>query len=161
MTRKMKDTTSDKPKTKAPGEEVGYGRPPITNRFKPGQSGNPNGRPALPKEVRDALKADTLPRYLRLMKLSKDAEANGDIKTAVLKLLAAHRAGVGDAAEAGKLGFRFGQLGLAHLDLGFGDELLGLDREFLGAQFAVIELQQWIADFHRIVDLHEHLRHQA
>ncbi|WP_312733852.1 DUF5681 domain-containing protein [Brevundimonas sp.] len=24
---------------------VGYGRPPIATRFKPGQSGNPNGRP--------------------------------------------------------------------------------------------------------------------
>jgi hypothetical protein len=27
------------------GHEVGYGRPPIDTRFKPGQSGNPAGRP--------------------------------------------------------------------------------------------------------------------
>jgi len=27
------------------GEEVGYGRPPAATRFKPGQSGNPKGRP--------------------------------------------------------------------------------------------------------------------
>ncbi len=26
--------------------EVGYGRPPVAARFKPGQSGNPNGRPS-------------------------------------------------------------------------------------------------------------------
>lgn len=28
-----------------PGYEVGYGRPPKSSRFKPGQSGNPRGRP--------------------------------------------------------------------------------------------------------------------
>ena len=28
-----------------PAYEVGYGKPPVTTRFKPGQSGNPNGRP--------------------------------------------------------------------------------------------------------------------
>lgn len=27
------------------GEKVGYGRPPAATRFKPGQSGNPKGRP--------------------------------------------------------------------------------------------------------------------
>jgi hypothetical protein len=26
-------------------EKVGYGRPPLASRFKPGQSGNPKGRP--------------------------------------------------------------------------------------------------------------------
>lgn len=31
------------PKTEE--EKVGYGKPPTKNRFKPGQSGNPNGRP--------------------------------------------------------------------------------------------------------------------
>ncbi len=40
-----------KPKLPAPSgsdaapEEVGYGKPPIHSRFKPGQSGNPSGRP--------------------------------------------------------------------------------------------------------------------
>lgn len=29
----------------APTYEVGYGRPPVATRFKPGRSGNPNGRP--------------------------------------------------------------------------------------------------------------------
>lgn len=26
-------------------EKIGYGRPPVASRFKPGQSGNPKGRP--------------------------------------------------------------------------------------------------------------------
>lgn len=29
--------------------EVGYGKPPVATRFKPGQSGNPNGRKKKPK----------------------------------------------------------------------------------------------------------------
>lgn len=29
----------------APENEVGYGKPPRTHQFKPGQSGNPKGRP--------------------------------------------------------------------------------------------------------------------
>lgn len=33
--------------------EVGYGRPPKASRFKPGQSGNPRGRPKEAKSVDD------------------------------------------------------------------------------------------------------------
>jgi Family of unknown function (DUF5681) len=35
---------------------VGYGRPPIHSRFKPGQSGNPKGRPKGSRNVRTELK---------------------------------------------------------------------------------------------------------
>lgn len=28
-----------------PGYDVGYAKPPVGTRFKPGQSGNPKGRP--------------------------------------------------------------------------------------------------------------------
>lgn len=31
--------------------EVGYGRPPKRNQFKPGQSGNPKGRPKAPENI--------------------------------------------------------------------------------------------------------------
>lgn len=35
--------------------EVGYGRPPRTTRFKPGESGNPRGRPKEVKSINDVL----------------------------------------------------------------------------------------------------------
>jgi hypothetical protein len=38
-----------------PGYEVGYGKPPEATRFKPGQSGNPKGRPKGAKNKRPAL----------------------------------------------------------------------------------------------------------
>ncbi|WP_116394747.1 DUF5681 domain-containing protein [Nitrobacter sp. Nb-311A] len=44
MIRKRKDSSSDDDHNGASTEyEVGYGRPPIQGRFKPGQSGNPKG----------------------------------------------------------------------------------------------------------------------
>jgi hypothetical protein len=36
-------------------ENVGYCRPPRATRFRPGQSGNPRGRPRKPKPVQDLL----------------------------------------------------------------------------------------------------------
>ena len=35
-----------------PDYEIGYGRPPVHSRFKPGQSGNPKGRPKGHRNVR-------------------------------------------------------------------------------------------------------------
>ena len=40
--------------------EVGYGKPPKENRFKPGQSGNPRGRPKGAKNRRPALNEERL-----------------------------------------------------------------------------------------------------
>jgi hypothetical protein len=37
------------------GETVGYGRPPKATRFRPGQSGNPKGRPKGSRNVRSEL----------------------------------------------------------------------------------------------------------
>ncbi len=39
----------------ADGYEVGYGRPPKRNQFKPGQSGNPRGRPKGTKNLKTDL----------------------------------------------------------------------------------------------------------
>ncbi|CAO4155666.1 DUF5681 domain-containing protein [Methylorubrum extorquens] len=38
--------------------EVGYGRPPRATRFKPGQCGNPKGRPKKPKNLNDAVERE-------------------------------------------------------------------------------------------------------
>ena len=37
------------------GDRVGYCRPPRATRFKPGQSGNPRGRPRKPKPIQELL----------------------------------------------------------------------------------------------------------
>lgn len=44
---------------------VGYGKPPKDSQFKPGQSGNPKGRPRRSKSI-DALIRDELGRKVRL-----------------------------------------------------------------------------------------------
>lgn len=44
----------------APDYEVGYGKPPKDTRFKPGQSGNPQGRPRGAKNRRPALNEERL-----------------------------------------------------------------------------------------------------
>lgn len=38
--------------------EVGYGRPPRHSRFKPGRSGNPNGRPRKSKDLNRLIQAE-------------------------------------------------------------------------------------------------------
>ena len=43
--------------------EVGYGRPPLRGRFKPGQSGNPRGRPKKTRSVPELI-ADALDRKI-------------------------------------------------------------------------------------------------
>jgi len=60
---------SAKPRDRAagsPNRGVGYGRPPIVSRFKPGTSGNPNGRPKknrnLKTIIRNALTTTVLVR---------------------------------------------------------------------------------------------------
>lgn len=40
----------------SPDEKVGYGRPPIATRFRPGQSGNPRGRPKGSKSLDQVLR---------------------------------------------------------------------------------------------------------
>ena len=47
------------------GYQVGYGRPPRHTRFKPGQSGNPKGRPRQPKSVGQMLR-ETVSRPITL-----------------------------------------------------------------------------------------------
>jgi hypothetical protein len=55
MTFDKNDAEKRKALTVRPGYEVGYGKPPEATRFKPGQSGNPRGRPKGAKNKRPAL----------------------------------------------------------------------------------------------------------
>ena len=55
MTFDQNDAEKRKALTVRPGYEVGYGKPPEATRFKPGQSGNPRGRPKGAKNKRPAL----------------------------------------------------------------------------------------------------------
>ncbi len=43
--------------TEAADYEVGYCRPPLATRFRPGQSGNPRGRPKGSRNLRAVVKA--------------------------------------------------------------------------------------------------------
>ncbi len=56
----MQDTHDDK--------RIGYKCPPLSTRFKPGQSGNPSGRP---KKVK-SLKAELIEELAELMNVSED-----------------------------------------------------------------------------------------
>lgn len=67
--------------------------------WKPGQSGNPQGRAAVPPEVRAALQADTLEHYSEAKRLIAEAESVGDLKTALHGRLALLKKTVPDATE--------------------------------------------------------------
>ena len=61
----MADDQSKAPKKKAVANppasyEVGYAKPPVETRFKPGQSGNPRGRPKGAKNKPQHISTDTL-----------------------------------------------------------------------------------------------------
>jgi len=48
----MTDDSNDEPPDGKP-YRVGYGKPPRATRFRPGQSGNPKGRPRRPSSIRE------------------------------------------------------------------------------------------------------------
>jgi hypothetical protein len=76
MKKTMKKTTSVYP--------VGYGRPPIEHQFKPGQSGNPSGRP---KGARN-FSADLRDELAALVSIS-DGETSVNVtrQRAIIKVL--------------------------------------------------------------------------
>lgn len=47
--------------------EIGYGRPPVTSRWKPGQSGNPGGRPKRATPTLGTMIASTLLERIAVM----------------------------------------------------------------------------------------------
>src|SRR5437868_3298128 len=94
--------------------EVGFGKPPRSRRFKPGQSGNPNGRPRGAKNFATALEEElnarlTVTENGRRRRISKreviakhlvNKAASGDLK-AIPLLLNETRARENEAADAG------------------------------------------------------------
>jgi len=88
---------------KEPDYEVGYSRPPRSYQFKPGQSGNPKGRPPKsqdiqkiitdtlfsPMTIRENGRSRTLPKLEVFMMLTMKAALNGDAAAAhrLLRLL--------------------------------------------------------------------------
>ena len=78
----------------------GRGTGGVTGKgFKPGQSGNPGGRAAVPSEVREALASTTMERLQTLGRLAGEAEDQGDLKTAAYIHLALLKKTVPDASE--------------------------------------------------------------
>ncbi len=75
---------------------VGYGRPPAHARFKPGQSGNPKGRPKRTKNLRTDL-VEELGEFIRVRQA--DREYSVSKQRALIKALVA-RAVKGDTRAA-------------------------------------------------------------
>jgi hypothetical protein len=82
-----------------PDYEVGYGRPPRSGQFKPGQSGNPKGRPPKNKDIQTIIK-DTL---FSPMSIRENGRARTVPKLEAFTMLMMKEALRGDAAAANRL----------------------------------------------------------
>lgn len=80
-------------------EGVGYGKPPKSTRFKPGQSGNPRGRPKGARGLRNELKAE-LDEFVTITENGKSRRIRK--RRLILKALAA-KAAKGDVRAASQI----------------------------------------------------------
>ena len=84
----------------SPNYEVGYGRPPVQSRFKPGQSGNPSGRPRgsrkkpkIPALNEERLKSIILEEAYRSIRINDaDRQVSIPMAQAVIRSLAVNAA---------------------------------------------------------------------
>ena len=87
--------------------EVGFGKPPLESRFRPGQSGNPRGRPKKSKNLESVMKEElqeptaiitkgkhkTIPYLQAVIKQLKAKAVSGDLKALEVILRLAERYG--------------------------------------------------------------------
>ncbi|MGB6116958.1 MAG: DUF5681 domain-containing protein [Mesorhizobium sp.] len=99
---------------KPAGYEIGYGKPPAKNRFKPGQSGNARGRPkgskSLGAVIRDVLneKVDVrtargsrkMPAFEAMIRTNTNQALKGDIKATAQILKMAQLVGLVRESDA-------------------------------------------------------------
>lgn len=67
--------------------------------FKPGQSGNPGGRPKMDPDLKRALAADSLPTYQEAWALYEMAKKDGNLKVASTLILGLLKKMVPDTSE--------------------------------------------------------------
>lgn len=98
-----------------PAYEVGYGRPPVRTRFKPGQSGNPRGRPKgarnietilretlfAPITIVDKGRRKKVPRIEALSRRLMDKGLSGDLRATLKMIEIAERLGFGKDETVG------------------------------------------------------------
>jgi hypothetical protein len=81
-----------------PGYEVGYGKPPESTRFRPGQSGNPGGRPKGSKNKRPALHEERMKgiildeAYRTITVRDRDRNVTVPMAQAIIRCLAVNAA---------------------------------------------------------------------
>lgn len=94
MIRKRKDSSSDDDHNGASTEyEVGYGRPPIQGRFKPGQSGNPKGIRKRRRNVRTVIE-EALDQKIKIRERDRSRSVS---KLDAIVLMVMNKALQGDA----------------------------------------------------------------
>lgn len=82
-----------------PGYEVGYGKPPKATRFKPGQSGNPKGRPKGSKNMRPGMHEERMKEIILDEAYRGVTVAEGDRRVTIPMAQAVIRAMAVNAAK--------------------------------------------------------------
>lgn len=124
---------------------VGYGRPPVEHRFKPGRSGNPAGSKHRPKRKGDAknLKAELLDELGHRVSVTENGRRRSmPRQTILIKKLIGDALG-GDAKSRDQL-FKLANQAEANLNTAEAEDLIGAakDAEIL-ARFRAETIQQY------------------